>query len=140
MNSVKSTLDFFGIRQVFGSSTSKLWTKLTCKYLPDICYKGQGNLITQNYHLDDPKRFQVMMGHFPAGASVQSFLHFGQLVKAKKFQLFDHGKRVNMKVYGQSTPPEIDLKRIKSLPIAMFVGTQDHLGDVTDNRWARDEI
>ena len=35
-----------------------------------------------------------------------------------------------MKLYGQATPPEVDLKNITGkVPIAMFVGTADDLGD-----------
>ena len=37
---------------------------------------AEGFLITKNPLLDDPTRFNVYMGHFPAGASVQSLIHF----------------------------------------------------------------
>jgi hypothetical protein len=32
------------------------------------------------------------------------------------------------------------LRNIKNIPVAMFVGNEDDLGDTTDARWARDEI
>lgn len=80
------------------------------------------------------------MGHFPAGASVQSFSHFGQLVKASDMQLFDWGSAsANQAHYGQSTPPVIDFKRI-TVPTAMFVGTKDELGDLNDCRQTKSEM
>ena len=39
-------------------------------------------------------------------------------------------------IYRSSVPPQIDLGNIKGdVPVAMFVGTKDDLGDVTDARW-----
>lgn len=47
-----------------------------CKVFPPLCQLAEGFLITKNPLLDDPTRFNVYMGHFPAGASVQSLIHF----------------------------------------------------------------
>mmetsp|Transcript_15439 Transcript_15439/g.26120 ORF Transcript_15439/g.26120 Transcript_15439/m.26120 type:complete len:133 (+) Transcript_15439:1057-1455(+) len=81
------------------------------------------------------------MGHFPAGASVQSFVHFAQIINSKNMQLYDWGSTsLNTEKYGRSTPPPVDLSKITEIPTAMFVGTADDLGDLTDSRWARDQI
>jgi len=53
-------------------------------------------------------------------------------------QLYDYGKKENQKRYSQNTPPIVNLGNITSLPTAMFVGTEDDLGDVVDCEWARD--
>lgn len=46
-----------------------------------------------------------------------------------------------MAKYNQTTPPLVNLNNIKGdVPVAMFVGTVDDLGDPTDSRWARDTI
>ena len=42
-----------------------------------------------------------------------------------------------MEVYGQEKPPEIDLKTISSVPIAMFAGIQDKIVGIEDNRWVK---
>ena len=40
-----------------------------------------------------------------------------------KFRYFDFGgSRKNLEEYGQDTPPEIDMKDITDVPVAMFVG------------------
>ena len=75
------------------------------------------------------------MAHFPAGASVQSLMHYAQVIQSKKFQKYDWGKKTNLVKYGQDSPPEIDLTKIDKVPTALFVGTQDDLGDVDDNHW-----
>ena len=81
------------------------------------------------------------MGHFPAGASVKSFVHYGQIVKTGEFKMYDYGsEKANFEQYHQDTPPMIDLTKITEVPTAMFVGTVDDLGDVTDCQWARDQI
>lgn len=54
-------------------------------------------------------------------------------------RLYDWGSdQLNLQKYGQKTPPEVDLRQIKSIPISMFVGTADDLGNTIDARWARD--
>lgn len=100
----------------------------------------EGFIITHDTSLDDEDRFQVYMGHFPAGASVQSFWHYAQQINSHNMQLFDWGAKVNRQKYGQETPPIVNLNTIKDVPIAMFVGAEDDLGDETDTRWARDTI
>ena len=45
-----------------------------------------------------------------------------------------------MQKYGQKTPPPVDLSKITTVPVAMFVGLVDDLGDPADNRWARSQI
>ena len=37
-----------------------------------------------------------------------------------------------MDVYGQKTPPEIDLTKI-SIPVALYVGEDDQIADKRDN-------
>ena len=77
------------------------------------------------------------MGHYPAGASVQSFIHYAQMIVAGEMPLFDWGsKKANQLHYGQDKPPKVDISKIR-MPSAMFVGSDDDLGDPTDARWAQ---
>jgi len=81
------------------------------------------------------------MGHYPAGASVQSFLHYAQEINEQNFMLFDYGSaEANQAKYGQDTPPAVDLSNVarSKVPISMFVGLEDSLGDPTDAEWTRD--
>ena len=48
---------------------------------------------------------------------------------------------MNQIKYGQPEPPMIDLHDIPtSINIAMFVGADDILGDIQDNRWVKETI
>ena len=50
-------------------------------------------------------------GHYQAGTAVRCITHFRQMYEAKRFQYYDHGDRlINQEVYGQDSPPEIDLQ------------------------------
>jgi pimeloyl-ACP methyl ester carboxylesterase len=139
VNLFASALDLAHVYSVLGP-ISNWGTKIACSVLPQLCQFAEGFLITQDPSLDDSDRFQVYMGHFPSGASVHSFVHFGQVIKAKKFQDFDWGQKRNQQIYGQDSPPEIDISKITDVPLAMFVGSVDDLGDPIDCRWARDQI
>ena len=103
---VESTLNFLHVYDLLGGPASA-GTKIACGTFPWICQFGEGFLITQNPTLDDPERFQVYMGHFPAGASTQSLMHYAQMLKSKTWKLYDWGKKTNNEKYGQDTPPEV---------------------------------
>ena len=64
------------------------------------------------------------------------------MVKSGKLQLYDWGKASeNQKHYNSDSPPLVDLKNINGeVPIGMFAGTEDDLGDLTDARCAREQI
>jgi len=45
-----------------------------------------------------------------------------------------------LNIYGQTTPPVIDLKKITGMKIAQFVGTVDKLATPEDNHWLREQL
>jgi hypothetical protein len=55
-----------------------------------------------------------------------------------KFRYFDYGKRMNQERYNRDSPPDIDIRNIKDVPIALFVGKQDFIANIYDNRWLHD--
>lgn len=65
-------------------------------------------------------------------------MHYRQLYEfnkhAPKFQKYDFGYLENQKKYGQHTPPEYDFNLI-NIPVRGFIGTDDELGDPTDNAY-----
>ena len=80
------------------------------------------------------------MGHFPAGASVQSIVHYAQIINSDAMPLFDWGSaKANQEHYGQDKPPNVDLSKI-TMPTAMFGGTEDDLGDPSDVNWAKGQM
>ena len=57
-----------------------------------------------------------------------------------KFRYYDYGRHLNKYLYGHEEPPFIDLNEIYDVPIAMFVGRQDVLANVIDNRWLHEKL
>ena len=73
-------------------------------------------------------------GHFPAGSSYKSMMHFLQIYKSHEFKMFDYGTpHLNSKMYGgQEKPPIYPIDRIKDFPIALIYGKSDTLASPTD--------
>ena len=104
-----------------------------CSYVPTVCAALQIFVTSTDPTLDDKDRFQVYMGHFPSGASIQSMMHYAQLITKDDMELYDWGSQnLNYVHYGQYTPPKVDFSKI-TVPTAMFVGFNDELGDPKDN-------
>ena len=45
---------------------------------------------------------------------------------------------MNQERYNRDSPPDIDIRNIKDVPIALFVGKQDFIANIYDNRWLHD--
>lgn len=76
-----------------------------------------------------------------SSASLKQIIHYAQLASnAGTFMQYDYGSdKENIAHYGTKVVPKIDLGKIKNVPIGMFVGLQDDLGDPTDTRKVRSE-
>uniref|UniRef100_T1JB84 Partial AB-hydrolase lipase domain-containing protein n=1 Tax=Strigamia maritima TaxID=126957 RepID=T1JB84_STRMM len=80
-------------------------------------------------------RVPVYLHHTPAGTSVQTLVHYAQLVSnGNRFQKFDYGSRLNRQKYGQSTVPEYNLKNITT-QVALFYSSNDYLATIKDVDW-----
>ncbi|XP_044010367.1 lipase 1-like [Aphidius gifuensis] len=66
----------------------------------------------------------LLLSYFPAGASMQTFYHFVQNMKQRKFQQYDFGFVNNYKLYGQKKPPVYDLTKINT-PFALVYSEND---------------
>lgn len=65
----------------------------------------------------------LYVGHFPAGASTNQIIHYGQEVVSKRFRQFDYNSG-NMMRYGQLYPPDYDLNKVTA-PSYLFYSTGD---------------
>lgn len=81
------------------------------------------------------------MGHFPAGTSMKNVIHYAQIMKAKRFQLYDYDQpEQNYMHYGSKMPPEVPLKKIQlsMVPMAIYAGKYDDNSDIVDSRWLKE--
>jgi len=85
-----------------------------------------------NPDLDNYERYDVLVGHDPAGTSVHNMAHWKQMVDSGQFKAYDWGtSALNMKHYNQTTPPVWNLSNIR-VKMRFFGGTSDELADITD--------
>lgn len=77
-------------------------------------------------------RLPVYVSHAPAGSSVQNLVHFAQLVKSNKFQMYDFGsEELNRKHYNQSYPPVYNISAF-NVPTYVYSGEHDFLSTPQD--------
>jgi hypothetical protein len=104
------TCELLGIYEFFPANWLTTGAmKLLCGTIPKLCELGDYLIADEDITLDDEKRLQVYMGHFPSGTSLRCLDHYGQILNSDSFQKFNFGKKENEKRYGQDTPPTIDL-------------------------------
>ena len=84
----------------------------------------------------EEERELVMSNRF-ANISVKGLAHYGQLINSGGWHEFDFYSG-NMAKYGQETPPNLDLKTITKMPIAMIVGKEDWLAPPDDAKLMAD--
>ena len=131
----------FGIYEAFGNG-GRLLNQLQCQFLPQLCSITWELLDSQTTEFDDAADLQVYEGHMPAGGSMRTLAHYGQIYGNGKFEKYDFGPIGNQDKYNQPTQPEIDLTKIREagIPIAMYVGQDDLLATVEDAKWTLREI
>lgn len=109
--------------------TSKALTafeNFTCGRIHILC-EGILRLIADSNPFDDDQtRFIVFIDHYPSGASLQTIHHFADNIRSNRFGPLDH----NLPAYA--------LENIKDLPIHLYVGSDDLLATVADNRILKD--
>ncbi|XP_061724986.1 lipase 3-like [Cydia pomonella] len=72
----------------------------------------------------------VILGHFPAGASVYQIAHYGQVMASKEFRRFNYGL-ANIRIYKNMRPPRYDLHKITA-PVFFHYSLSDPLAHVKD--------
>jgi pimeloyl-ACP methyl ester carboxylesterase len=93
-----------------------------CGKLGLLCEGILSMLADANPKDDDLSRFLVFVSHFPSGTSLRTVHHFADNIRYDRFSQLDDNH----------TP--YDLSKIKNLPISLFVGQNDLLATVSDNR------
>jgi len=105
-----------------------------------------GNIITNlicdinSHQNNNQKMMSVYWAHQPGGSSLKAVNHFVQLLRSKKFRMYDYGEEMNMAIYHQSEPKEYDLKVIYDIPIALLAGRQDKLSTEKDVEWLKEQL
>ncbi|XP_031637603.1 gastric triacylglycerol lipase-like [Contarinia nasturtii] len=67
-----------------------------------------------------------IINHIPAGSSYKQFIHYVQIAVAHRFQHYDHGIKMNLKIYGTPKPPEYNLTNVRA-KVHILQGANDLL-------------
>lgn len=130
-------LKFYEIRHIYEFMPSFGWFTteagvIFCGEFGKICADLMAGVMDANPSLDNYERYDVLVGHDPAGTSVHNMKHWKQMLDSGRFQAFDWGTAaLNQKHYNQTTPPVWNFKNIR-VKMRFFGGTSDELADVTD--------
>jgi len=103
-------------------SAVSTFEKFICVHTPYLCNMALEAFADDNTDDDDKDRFLVFLNHFPSGSSMKCLTHYAQSIKTKTFATF-----------GDMVP--YDFTKVKNMKIALFVGGQDELATVKDNRF-----
>lgn len=76
-------------------------------------------------------RVPLYLSLYPAGTSVRDVIHFAQMVRTGKFQMYDYGEVGNIQHYHQPVVPKYNVTSVNT-PVVMFSGSHDWLADPYD--------
>lgn len=74
------------------------------------------------------------------GYSLKTLEYWSQIFKNNRFAKFDYGETENLKRYGSTDPPNVDISKIRDVPIAIIIGIYDKIIPVRDSRWIKDNL
>ena len=73
----------------------------------------------------------TLLAHMPAGASVKTLTHYGQLIRSKMFQRYDYGMLRNLWHYGTTRPPSYNLANVR-VPVSLHYSDNDWVSGPND--------
>ena len=80
-----------------------------------------------NKHEMNNTMLPYLMGHVPAGASIQTLMHYSQSISTSAWQGYDYGSdQMNLKKWNSTKPPTYKYDVITA-PVALFWGENDWL-------------
>ncbi|XP_037783599.1 lipase 3-like isoform X2 [Penaeus monodon] len=135
INQLDKKLTSMGVGEIFpNNELTRSWAMKLCdrnSLLAVFCRKILATIGGPNPDELNRDLLATITAHTPAGTSVHSVTHFGQLITSDGFYKFDHGPHGNLRRYGQRQPPSYDLSQVR-IPVAIFAGENDYLADPRD--------
>ncbi|XP_028035446.1 lipase 3-like [Bombyx mandarina] len=93
----------------------RLSRELVDRFCPgdaELCENPLLFLTNGGQEFSDENIKELVLNHVPAGGSTKTILHYIQLIKSARFQMYDHGPQSNLKNYGTITPPLYNLRNV----------------------------
>jgi len=112
---------------------------LLCEYADAACIAQLRLISDTKPQLDSVDRMDIILGHFPAGTSLQNMLYWNQMLVSKDFKMYDYGKAGNKQHYGTEKAPKYNLGDI-NVPVYLFAGKYDELAYPNSTAAVRDQL
>jgi len=131
--------EIFGVKQFLPGVVINTIAPHLCNSIPNGCDSFL-ILLCGPTHDINASRIGVYVSETPADTSVKNMGHWAQGVKKQKFEMFDYGtKEKNQEHYHRNEPPQYDLSKL-TMPIAIYSGKYDYLGDPEDLKQLINEL
>jgi len=132
---LQSLFELFGVNEFLPSDALMRFLAMT------VCHGSVSRYLCENVMFLlagrdirelNATRLPVYVSHAPAGTSVQNLVHFAQLVKSNKFQMYDFGSDdLNRQHYNQPYPPIYNISAF-NVPTYVYSGERDLLSTPQD--------
>lgn len=112
------------VAKKFRADLTKMCTNPLFDPLCDLIYEligGRGKELPRGY-----------FSHMPFFTSLKVLRHFGQLIKNKRYMMYDYGKETNLRLYGSEESPSYPVERIQSKSLCLFSTESDALSPPKD--------
>lgn len=108
-----------------------------CSRVPRLCGEVIQTIITTNMKTDiiNWRNRNELFRNIPGGSSTKNLSHWIQILQTQKLMQFDYrDEQLNIKHYGQKSPPLYDISQFKNYSVESFVtnGKYDPFGSGKD--------
>ncbi|KAJ8676401.1 hypothetical protein QAD02_012188 [Eretmocerus hayati] len=128
---LQKSLKTIGITEVFPRNPSAYGLYSAVCEMPHIellCQRVLWTLtgLTRNSQFDaiDFNKMPRVLAHYPQGSSLDTIMHYQQIMLSGKFRPYDFGPDGNWIRYKDVNPPEYPLEKIK-VPVILYYGLND---------------
>ncbi|XP_003424407.1 lipase 3 [Nasonia vitripennis] len=128
---LQKTFRTLGVHEIFPRNPSLVGAYATFCQTPHIELLCQrlimnmaGLLKSSQFDAIDVDMMPKVLNHYPQGSSLETLLHYRQIMISGKFRQYDFGPEGNYIRYKNMTPPEYPLERI-TVPIVLYYGLND---------------
>uniref|UniRef100_A0ABD2WEA3 Partial AB-hydrolase lipase domain-containing protein n=1 Tax=Trichogramma kaykai TaxID=54128 RepID=A0ABD2WEA3_9HYME len=128
---LQKTLKALGINEVFPRNPTLLGLYATICQTPKIeilCQKfalsSAGLLKSSSFDAFHMNVMNKVLRHYPQGSSLETLLHYRQILMSGKFRQYDFGPERNYMRYKNVTPPEYPIEKI-TVPFVLYYGMND---------------